>query len=225
MTGVRLKFELDDTTAVAYINIMGSSKSQLCDAVARKIWAWCIWVRAVYISGRTNVVADRLSREHHSEHEWMLNRQIFSKLCVLYPGLSIYLFATTLNAQLPRFASWRLDPRAEAQRVLLVPARPTQTWYNLLLQMLSGQPVVMVRTAHSDLLIHPSGPKMYNLQGRLGLMACPVRQFYREQGFSEHVTDVLLGSLRPATQKQYTVYFKNGLRSVVQGRMLRVHRI
>ena len=60
MTGVRLKFELEDTTAV------------LCDAVAYKIWAWCIWVSAVYISGRTNVVADRLSREHHSEHEWML---------------------------------------------------------------------------------------------------------------------------------------------------------
>ena len=133
-----------------------------------------IWASAVYIPGRTNVVADRLSREHHSEHEWMLNRHIFSKLCVLYPGLSIYLFATTLNAQLPRFASSRLDPRAEAQGVLLVPAWPTQTWYTRLLQMLSGQPVVMVRTAHSDLLIHPSGPKMYNLQGRLGLMACPV---------------------------------------------------
>ena len=39
-------------------------------------------------------------------------------------------------------------------------------------------------------------------------MSC-VRQFYREQGFSEHVTDVLLSSWRPATQKQYAVYFKN----------------
>ena len=42
MTGVHLKFELDNTTAVAYINRMGSSKSRLCDAVARTIWAWCI---------------------------------------------------------------------------------------------------------------------------------------------------------------------------------------
>ena len=42
VTGVHLKFELDNTTAVAYINRMGSSKSRLCDAVARTIWAWCI---------------------------------------------------------------------------------------------------------------------------------------------------------------------------------------
>ena len=105
VTGVHLKFELDNITAVAYINSMGSSKSRLCDAVPCKIWAWCIprdiWVSAIYIPGRTNVVAGRLSREHHSDHEWMLNRQMFFKLCVLYPGLSIDLFATTLNAQLP----------------------------------------------------------------------------------------------------------------------------
>ena len=38
-----------------------------------------------------------------------------------------------------------------------------------------------------------------------------------EQGFSEHLTDVLLSSWRPATQKQYAVYFfKKGLYSVVQ---------
>ena len=28
------------------------------------------------------------------------------------------------------------------------------------------------------------------------------------QGFSEHITDVLVNSWRPATQKQYTVYIK-----------------
>ena len=116
MTGVHLKFELDNTTAVAYINSMGSSESRLYDAVSRKIWAWCIprdiWVSAVYIPGTINTVADRLSREHHSDHEWMLNRQIISELWVLYPGLSIDLYTTTLNAQLPRFASWRPDTRA-----------------------------------------------------------------------------------------------------------------
>ena len=83
MTGVHLRFELDNTTAVAYISQMGSSKSRLGDAVARKIWAWCIprdiWVSAIYIPGRTNVVADRLSKEHYSDHVWMLNREIFSK--------------------------------------------------------------------------------------------------------------------------------------------------
>ena len=264
VTGVYLKFELDNTTAVAYINSMGGSKSRLCDAVARKIWAWCIprdiWVSAIYIPGRTNVVADRLSREHHSDHEWMLNRQMFSKLCVLYPGLSIDLFATTLNAQLPKFASWRPDPRAafvdgfsrswhgeyfyafppfsliqrcldrveldQAQGVLLVPAWPTQTWYTRLLQMLSGQPVVMVWTAQSDLLIHPSGPKMHNLQGRLSLMACPVSGNSIESRAFGSTLPMFSSAhggqlLRNSTQS----ILKNGLCSVVQGRLLRVHRI
>ena len=163
----------------------------------------------------------------------MLNREIFSKLCVLYPGLSIDIFATTLKGQLPRFASWRPDPRSafvnafsrswhgeylyafppfsliqhcldrveldQAQGVLLVPAWPTQTWYTRLLQMLSGQPVVMVWTAQSDLLVHPSGPKMHNLQGRLSLMACPV---------SGNSIESRAFRSTSATQKQYAVYFK-----------------
>lgn len=44
----------------------------------------------------------------------MLNKEMFSKLCVLHPGFSIDLFATALNVQLhvPRYSSWKLDPRA-----------------------------------------------------------------------------------------------------------------
>ena len=35
-----------------------------------------------------------------------------------------------------------------------------------------------------------------------------IRIHYEERGFSEHVTNVLLDSWRPSTQKQYTVYLK-----------------
>ena len=52
---VRIKFELDNMTAVSYINHMGGCRSSACDTVARKIWAWCIshniWVTANYIPG------------------------------------------------------------------------------------------------------------------------------------------------------------------------------
>lgn len=114
----------------------------------------------------------------------------------------------------------------QAQGVLLVPAWPTQTWCTRLLQMLSGQPVVMVWTAQSDILIHPSGPKMHNLQGRLSLMACPVsgnsigsRAFRSTLPMfsSAHGGQVL----RNSTQ----CILRNGLCSVVQDRLLRVHRI
>ena len=261
VTELHLKFELDNTTAVAYINSMGNSDSRPYDVVSRKIWAWCIpreiWVSAVYIPGTTNAVADRLFRKHHSDHKWMLNRQIISELWVLYPGLSIDLFTTTLNAQLPRFASWRPDPRAafvdafsrswngkcfyafppfsliqrclnrveldQAQGVLFVPAWPTQAWYIRLLQMLSGQPVVKVWTAQSDLLLHPSGPKMHNLQGRLSLMACPVsgnsiaiRAFRNTLPMFSSAHGGQL--LRNSTQS----ILENELCSVVQGRLLTV---
>ena len=105
VTELHLKFELDNTTAVAYISSMGSSESRPYDVVSRKIWAWFIpreiWVSAVYTPGTTNAVADRLSREHHSDHKWMLNRQIISELWVLYPGLSVDLFTTTLMLSFP----------------------------------------------------------------------------------------------------------------------------
>ena len=35
-----------------------------------------------------------------------------------------------------------------------------------------------------------------------------IRRYYQMQGFPEHITDVLVNSWRPATQKQYTVYIK-----------------
>ena len=116
MVGVHLKFELDNMTAVTYINHMGGSKSIGCDTVAKKIWNWCIprniWLSASHIPGSTNVVADSLSRKHHSDHEWMLSRDFFQKLYNLFPSFSIDLFATMLNTQLSSYASWRPDPHA-----------------------------------------------------------------------------------------------------------------
>ena len=46
-----------------------------------KIWDWCIerglWLSAVHIPGTMNVKADVLSRRHYSDHEWMLNNDMF----------------------------------------------------------------------------------------------------------------------------------------------------
>ena len=110
-----LKFELDNMTAVTYINQMGGSNSYDCDALARKIWAWCIpkniWLSALHIPGTSNVLADSLSRRY-SDHEWMLNKHYFSIICDIFPNLSIDLFASILNNQLPRYVSWKPDPNA-----------------------------------------------------------------------------------------------------------------
>ena len=61
-------------------------------------------------TGCTNVEADLLSRNCYSYHKWQLNRVIFQKLRAVFPALSIDLFASMLNAQLPRYVSWNPDP-------------------------------------------------------------------------------------------------------------------
>ena len=113
---VHIKFELDNMTAVSYINNMGGCTSFACDTVTRKIWAWCIshniWVIANYIPGPNNVVSDSLSRKHLSDHEWQLNTNIFHKLSKKFPKFSIDLFASLLNRQVERYASWHPDPHA-----------------------------------------------------------------------------------------------------------------
>ena len=56
-----VQLQNDNTTAVAYINNMGGSKSPLLNTLAKEIWNWCIerdiWVSAVHIAGKLNTSA------------------------------------------------------------------------------------------------------------------------------------------------------------------------
>lgn len=57
-----VKFLIDNTTAVATINNMGSCHSRDCHAIVCKIWEFCIqhnvWISAAHIPGIDNVAAD-----------------------------------------------------------------------------------------------------------------------------------------------------------------------
>ena len=246
LSDVHIQFELDNVTAVAYVNQMGGSKSIACDLLAHKIWSWCIarsiWLSAVHIPGCT-MEADLLSRNYYSDHEWQLNPMIFQKLRAVFPALSIDLFASVLNAQLPRYVSWNPDPHAtfvdafsipwtgeyfyafppfslihkclkkieaeQAEGVLVVPAWTTQTWYPRVLQLLTQAPKLMLWTAGMELVVHPSVHKAHTMKGKLKLIVCPLSgDTMKSEVFSEHVTNVLLDSWRPSTQKQYAVYLK-----------------
>ena len=59
-------------------------KSLECDSVAKELWKFCnsrgMWVSATYIPGRTNVIADRMSREFNDQTEWMLNPAVFLQI-------------------------------------------------------------------------------------------------------------------------------------------------
>ena len=75
MNNCHIQIQIDNTTALAYINNMGGSKSKELNQLAVQIWEWCIsrniWLTAVHIPGRLNTGADEKSRVFSDNHEWM----------------------------------------------------------------------------------------------------------------------------------------------------------
>lgn len=111
-----LRVEVDNATAVCYINAMGGVRSPKCNDIAKQIWAWCIerniWLSAAHIAGVKNVEADEASRVFNDRIEWELAEEVFTKLVSDRKKPDIDLFANRLNAKLPRYVSWKPDPEA-----------------------------------------------------------------------------------------------------------------
>ena len=116
-TGIHIRLQIDNTTAITYINNMGGSRSEPCNKMARLIWAWCqdrrIWLTATHIPGKLNVEADKCSRVFNDRTEWMLNRDVFEEMQRKFGKPEIDLFASRLNRQLTRYVSWHPEPEAE----------------------------------------------------------------------------------------------------------------
>jgi len=109
----------DSTTVVAYINRQGGTHSL---TLWKKTWLLFQWalehqvtLSAIHVPGVSNVAADALSRGRDLLFEWCLKRGFFQQLCQLFQ-LEVDLFASPLNAQLPRFCArfpdgeaWKVD--------------------------------------------------------------------------------------------------------------------
>ena len=96
-----VQLQIHNTTAVAYINNMGGSKSPKLNSLAQEIWDLC-FQRQLWVSAK--------SRKLQEKHEWMLNKDAFKVILSLYPELNIDLFATRLNNQLALYCSRKPDP-------------------------------------------------------------------------------------------------------------------
>ena len=61
----------DNTTAVNIINNMGTSHSDSCTSVAKKIWEWCIttdiWLSVAHIPGKNNLITGFEPRQNQRE--------------------------------------------------------------------------------------------------------------------------------------------------------------
>lgn len=121
--------KIDNTTAIAYINKMGSIQFPELSDLSREIWEWCqerdIWIFASYIESAKNSIADGESRVLSIETEWSLSNFAFQKIIQTFGILDIDLFATKLNKKCQKFVSWFPDPETN-----LVDAF-TMSWSNL----------------------------------------------------------------------------------------------
>ena len=115
---VTILLQMDNVTAVSYINQKGGTVSQLLCQLALTIWTWCvernITLLAEHLLGHLNLQADEESRTAKDHCDWMLNQSIFQRINSVMGPLEMDLFASGLTKQLPRFNSWKPDPEAEA---------------------------------------------------------------------------------------------------------------
>jgi ribonuclease HI len=107
---------VDNTTAISYINRMGSIQFPYLNSLAREIWKWCeareIWLFASHIKSADNFEADEQSRCQKTEIEWELNNNYFKRICQSYGNPEIDLFANINNHKCNRYVSWFPDPGA-----------------------------------------------------------------------------------------------------------------
>jgi hypothetical protein len=121
--GQRVVVQSDNSTVVSYINREGGTRSPTLCLHTRKLLLWCqaqgVVLKAIHIPGKTNILADELSRGW-TPTEWSLAphiaQTIFAK--TFYP--TIDLFATRHNKQLPVYCTRSNDLYAYAVDALTI---------------------------------------------------------------------------------------------------------
>ena len=87
MSDIHVELELDNTTAVAYINNMGGSKSDELNQLSQELWDWCInhniWVTAVHIPGAYNMLLRTDNLENSKTNmSGRLAKQLFKRFTI-----------------------------------------------------------------------------------------------------------------------------------------------
>ncbi|XP_075785297.1 uncharacterized protein LOC142829500 [Pelodiscus sinensis] len=99
--GTTIQVLTDNICTVYYINRQGGARSRTLCAEAVRLWNWAIRHRialiASYLPGKTNIIADTLSRSFHSQHEWELLHSVARDLFRTWGYPEIDLFATRDN--------------------------------------------------------------------------------------------------------------------------------
>ena len=120
-----LLIRADNTTALACIRKKGSTANPELTRISGKIWEWAvhnnIQLVVQHIPGIQNSVADLLSRQGQDQSDWKLDPSVFSSIALLRGPITLDLFASSGNCQVPRFFSWKPQQGAEKVNALLHP--------------------------------------------------------------------------------------------------------
>jgi len=111
-----LQLKSDNQVTLAYLNKLGGRVPNL-NQLSIHLHNFCkprnLTIRAEYIPGIENVIADRLSRHLPSEHsEWELPQTIFNQIENLMGPMMMDLFASATNHKTTRYLTLRPDPAA-----------------------------------------------------------------------------------------------------------------
>lgn len=126
---INILIRTDNTTALSYINRMGSVRYPKLNSLSRQIWQWCesrnIWLLATYINSKDNWQADQESRKLSPETEWSLAPYAFEKIVKAFGSPKFDLFASKDNFKCPNYVSWHRDPGSLAVDAFTI------SWSNL----------------------------------------------------------------------------------------------
>ena len=96
-----VKVLVDNTSAMACINQMGTCHSNDINSLVIKIWQWCIrhiiWLTVAHIPGKDNIITDGESRKSRKETEWALHPQIYQD-AIAHLGQTPNIGAFVINA-------------------------------------------------------------------------------------------------------------------------------
>ena len=124
--------QMDNSTAVAYVNKRGGTRSYGLSTEALKLWALVLhagcWITAKHVPGTSNTIADLASRQFTSYSEWTLDRDVFHQIAQRIYRPDVDLFATRANHRLPRYVSRYPDPGAMATDAFLCDWSQWRSW-------------------------------------------------------------------------------------------------
>ena len=229
---------IDNTTAVATINHMGTSHSKACNSAGRLVWDWCvsngIWLSAAHIPGVFNTLADKECRQALGSSEWALDPICFARAVQkawATPNINLLLHANQTQRHVPStplvyhgqhihfmlFHPFSILPKVlqkiqsdKATGLLVIPKWPTQSWWPRVMRMLIRVPIQLPIGKH--ILTQPidSTKSCSPPLPQVSLIAMPgIGGFLKDCGLSHQAAELVLQSSRESTRKQYNPYIKH----------------